>query len=102
MLIIGEAFSPLTMAVIYKVTFWLCSLTSSFQHLSCFITYLICLHRVRLNKRRGQGGAGGVSSSVSKLVVKNREPTENELRLQVRSLFFNPIIPGLFGTGGGP
>lgn len=38
---------------------------------------------VRLNKRRGQGGAGGVSSSVSKLIVKNREPTENELRLQV-------------------
>jgi len=38
--------------------------------------------RVRLNKRRGRGGAGGVSSSVSKLLVKNREPTENELRLQ--------------------
>jgi len=38
--------------------------------------------RVRLNKRRGLGGAGGVSSSVSKLVVKNREPTENEIRLQ--------------------
>lgn len=38
--------------------------------------------RVRLNKRRGRGGAGGVSSSVSKLVVKNREPTENEVRLQ--------------------
>jgi len=38
--------------------------------------------RVRLNKRRGRGGAGGVSSSVSKLVVKNREPTENEIRLQ--------------------
>jgi len=38
--------------------------------------------RVRLNKRRGRGGAGGVSSSVSKLIVKNREPTENELRLQ--------------------
>lgn len=38
--------------------------------------------RVRLNKRRGKGGAGGVSSSVSKLVVKTREPTENEVRLQ--------------------
>jgi len=38
--------------------------------------------RVRLNKRRGRGGAGGVSSSVSKLIVKNREPTENEIRLQ--------------------
>ncbi|XP_057316702.1 RNA polymerase II-associated factor 1 homolog isoform X1 [Hydractinia symbiolongicarpus] len=38
--------------------------------------------RVRLNKRRGRGGAGGVSSAVSKLVVKNREPTENEIRLQ--------------------
>jgi len=38
--------------------------------------------RVRLNKRRGLGGAGGVSSSVSKLVVKNRDPTENEIRLQ--------------------
>jgi len=38
--------------------------------------------RVRLNKRRGLGGAGGVSSSVSKLVVKNREPTEQEIRLQ--------------------
>lgn len=38
--------------------------------------------RVRLNKRRGAGGAGGVSSSVSKLIVKNREPTENEIRLQ--------------------
>ncbi|XP_065661697.1 RNA polymerase II-associated factor 1 homolog isoform X3 [Hydra vulgaris] len=38
--------------------------------------------RVRLNKRRGRGGAGGISSSVSKLIVKNREPTENEVRLQ--------------------
>lgn len=41
---------------------------------------------MRLNKRRGRGGAGGVSSAVSKLVVKNREPTENEIRLQVITL----------------
>jgi len=38
--------------------------------------------RVRLNKRRGRGGAGGVTSAVSKLIVKTRDPTENEERLQ--------------------
>lgn len=38
--------------------------------------------RVRLNKRRKRGGAGCVSSSVSKLIVKNREPTEQEIQLQ--------------------
>ena len=50
------------------------------------------IDRVRLNKRRGQGGAGGVSSSVSKLIVKNREPTENELRLQVRELSIKLVV----------
>eukprot|EP00795_Rhopilema_esculentum_P003503 gene3503-1887_t len=38
--------------------------------------------RVKLNKRRAKGGAGGISSAVSKLVVRNREPTEAELNLQ--------------------
>merc|ERR1712048_176103 len=49
--------------------------------------------RVRLNKRRGKGGAGGVSSSVAKLVVKSREPTENELRLQNARLMQLENIP---------
>lgn len=42
--------------------------------------------RVRLNKRRGVGGTGKISSSVSKLIVKTREPTENEIRLQTMRL----------------
>ena len=39
--------------------------------------------RVKLNKRRAKGGAGGISSAVSKLIVRNREPTDAELQLQV-------------------
>ena len=39
--------------------------------------------RVKLNKRRAKGGAGGITSAVSKLIVRNREPTEAELQLQV-------------------
>eukprot|EP00794_Sanderia_malayensis_P019876 gene19876-21817_t len=38
--------------------------------------------RVKLNKRRTKGGAGGVTSAVSKLIVKDREPTEAELQIQ--------------------
>lgn len=51
---------------------------------------------MRLNKRRGLGGAGGVSSSVSKLVVKNREPTENEIRIQVSIYSFSCILNPIF------
>lgn len=38
--------------------------------------------RVKLNKRRAKGGAGGISSAVSKLIVRNREPMDAELQLQ--------------------
>lgn len=38
--------------------------------------------RVKLNKRRTKGGAGGVTSAVSKLIVRNRQPTEPEIQLQ--------------------
>ena len=39
--------------------------------------------RVRLSKRRTKGGAGGVKSTVSKLLVKHRELTEQEEQAQV-------------------
>ncbi|CAB3980556.1 RNA polymerase II-associated factor 1 homolog [Paramuricea clavata] len=38
--------------------------------------------RVRLSKRRTKGGAGGVKSTVSKLLVKHRELTEQEEQAQ--------------------
>jgi len=38
--------------------------------------------RVKLNKRRAKGGAGGITSAVSKLIVRNRESTDAELQLQ--------------------
>ena len=44
---------------------------------------MFCWFRVRLSKRRAQGGAGGVRSAVSKLVVKHREMNDNEMRAQV-------------------
>ena len=39
--------------------------------------------RVHLSKRRARGGAGGVQSAVSQLVVKHRELNENEKKAQV-------------------
>ena len=39
--------------------------------------------RVHLSKRRVRGGAGGVQSAVSQLVVKHRELNENEKKAQV-------------------
>lgn len=38
--------------------------------------------RVHLSKRRARGGAGGVQSAVSQLVVKHRELNENEKKAQ--------------------
>lgn len=38
--------------------------------------------RVRLSKRRAKGGAGGVKSAVSKLLVKHRELTDQEQQVQ--------------------
>lgn len=39
-----------------------------------------------MSKRRARGGAGGVQSAVSQLVVKHRELNENEKKAQVRKL----------------
>ena len=39
--------------------------------------------RVHLSKRRARGGAGGVQSAVSQLVVKHRELNDNERKAQV-------------------
>jgi len=41
-------------------------------------------YRVHLSKRRARGGAGGVQSAVSQLVVKHRELNENEKKAEVR------------------
>ena len=37
-----------------------------------------------MSKRRARGGAGGVQSAVSQLVVKHRELNDNERKAQVR------------------
>lgn len=42
-------------------------------------------YRVHLSKRRARGGAGGVQSAVSQLVVKHRELNENEKKAEVRT-----------------
>lgn len=39
-----------------------------------------------MSKRRARGGAGGVQSAVSQLVVKHRELNENEKKAEVRKL----------------
>lgn len=46
---------------------------------------VISINRVHLSKRRARGGAGGVQSAVSQLVVKHRELNENEKKAQVRT-----------------
>ena len=55
------------------------------QSIPSFIILAPSFSRVKLNKRRAKGGAGGISSAVSKLIVRNREPTDAELQLQVSS-----------------
>lgn len=46
---------------------------------------VISINRVHLSKRRARGGAGGVQSAVSQLVVKHRELNDNEKKAQVRT-----------------
>lgn len=54
--------------------------------MAVFLTVpVISINRVHLSKRRARGGAGGVQSAVSQLVVKHRELNENEKKAQVRT-----------------
>ena len=52
--------------------------------LTAVCSLITSTHRVHLSKRRARGGAGGVQSAVSQLVVKHRELNENEKKAQVR------------------
>ena len=49
---------------------------------------LFSYFRVHLSKRRVRGGAGGVQSAVSQLVVKHRELDDNERKAQVRITYY--------------
>ena len=49
---------------------------------------LLSYFRVHLSKRRVRGGAGGVQSAVSQLVVKHRELDDNERKAQVRITYY--------------
>ena len=60
---------------------------------------LLSYFRVHLSKRRVRGGAGGVQSAVSQLVVKHRELDDNERKAQVRiTLLCTEIWISLFVT----
>lgn len=69
------------------ITLWgqgLFDIEYEFFYFSVHNGSLIKFHcRVHLSKRRVRGGAGGVQSAVSQLVVKHRELNENEKKAQV-------------------